>query len=407
MSADRRMRDLHRLVESGRYEILSLDLFDTVLWRMVPEPVDVHFLVARRLLDGGSIHDSSSIESYVTERVRAEERARKAKKTTPEVTLAEIFAEFPAGYLRGISPAQAAEVEFEVERSVVRVDAGMAGLIGEARRRGLKIAFVSDTYFERRQIEALATIPADHLILSCEHGLSKYAGLHRVLLERSRVAGDRILHVGNDYRSDVEGPGVFGIERFWYRKYPDPFTGMVGRELPRTYTLRRDLVSSSDLGLTTLRGRAMFHCGDDEHAAWGAGVLGPIVCGFADWVVEKARSLGIERLLCLMREGRILKRVIDGAIDGPVGAIDGSGGSSGGLANSANRIETVELFASRYAALRAAIFEGTEEEIASFVHRPTPQPLERILTQLGLDPRDLDAGDPVSYTHLTLPTSSE
>ncbi len=34
------LADAVRLLEQGSFEVLSLDIFDTLLWRPVPEPVD-------------------------------------------------------------------------------------------------------------------------------------------------------------------------------------------------------------------------------------------------------------------------------------------------------------------------------------------------------------------------------
>ena len=44
---DGRLRELSKLVASGRYDVLSLDLFDTVIYRCVPAPKDVFFLLGR------------------------------------------------------------------------------------------------------------------------------------------------------------------------------------------------------------------------------------------------------------------------------------------------------------------------------------------------------------------------
>jgi len=368
---DRRIGEITALIDSGRYDLLSLDLFDTVVWRMVPAPRDVFFLVAHKLQAAGHLHDSSSPESFVKERASAEERARK-KRRSFEVTLAEIYDEFPLGYLNGIPPKQAAAVELETEAEVVKVNPEMRGLIDHARAKGLSTAFVSDTYFTAEQIRKLVGIDVDHLLVSSGEGLSKHQGLHRLLIERSGVAPGRILHVGNDYHADVEGPEVFGIERFWFRQWPEAYEDMIEGEMPATLSGRAEFLRSHDGGLTTLRGLTMF-LSEDEYERWGAGVLGPLVAGFGDWVTRKCHTLGIRTVLCLMREGRVFKNTLD---------LLGGG------------LETHEFFASRYSARKAAIFDADEQELMEFVFRPSPQRRGVILSQLGLAPEDLGDLDP-------------
>ena len=45
-TGDRRLATLRELVDSGRYDVLSLDVFDTFVWRRVPRPSDAFFVLA-------------------------------------------------------------------------------------------------------------------------------------------------------------------------------------------------------------------------------------------------------------------------------------------------------------------------------------------------------------------------
>lgn len=371
-AADPRIQDLERLVDSGDFDLLSLDVFDTLVWRMVPVPTDAFYLLAAEVRRRGALRASSSIESFVRERVGAEKRAR-AFARGGEVTLEEIYGEFPAGYLKGLPPRDLPAIELAIERQLVRVRPEMRALLERARARGLTTALVSDTYFDRRQILMLAGVEVDHVIVSSQHRISKHAGLHRVLIEAAGVPPQRILHVGDNHAADVEGPSVFQVARYWLRKFPDEYADVVAAELPQVTGARAPCVLEHDRGLTALRGRTQHEC-DDPYERWGAGILGPVVAGFCDWVAERCRENGIGDALCLMREGRLLKQVLD------VGG--------GGLV-------AHELFVSRLVARKASIFDATEEELRHFVFRPASA-LARghVLEQLGLDPNEL--GEPAT-----------
>ena len=368
---DRRIQELEGLIDSGDFDLLSLDVFDTLVWRMVPQAADVFFLVGHALRERGLLFESSTIESFARERLHAEHRARK-RVPSLEVTLAEIYAEFPCGYLRGVAPADVAELELEIESAIVRPDEAMLTLIERARARGIRVALVSDTYFTADQLRALTGIDTDFVLASCEHRLSKYRGLHRVLIEQSGVAAARVLHVGDNFASDIEGPSEVEIARYWYRRFPHAYSGLLATELPGAYSARVDYVARPEHGISSLRARAMFSCAT-EHERWGAGVLGPIIAGFGDWVAGRCEELGVRTALCLMREGRILRQVLDTQESG---------------------LDAREVFVSRIAALKAAILDGTEAELRRFMSRPSPPLAQVLLGQLGLKVSDLGANDP-------------
>ncbi len=368
--ADPRIAELARRIESGAYDLLSLDVFDTLVWRRVAVPADAFFLIADGLIERGALWPSSTRASFVQVRVQAEVRAREQVRGM-EVTLEQIWEQFPVGYLRGVGPAAGAALEFEIERALVATHPDVAALAQLARTRGLKVALVSDTYFKAAQLRVLAGIDADFVIPSCEHGVSKYHGLHRILLAQCKVPPNRVLHVGDNEHADVEGPQAFRIDTFHLAKFPPGYERLIKREFPTSVSRREEFVRADDAGLTALRSRALF-ADSSPHERWGAGVLGPVIAGFGDWVVERCAELGIQHALCLMREGRVFKQVIDTHPDGPV---------------------THECFVSRYVALKASIIDGSEDELRAFVIRPSAQLRGRILRQLGLTTEDVP-GDP-------------
>ena len=93
--SDVRLLALRMELESGRYKVLSLDVFDTLLWRRVPEPADVFLLLGRALEADGKLAPDLSPIGFAQLRRAAERAAReKAQAATGyrEVTLAGIYA---------------------------------------------------------------------------------------------------------------------------------------------------------------------------------------------------------------------------------------------------------------------------------------------------------------------------
>src|SRR5664280_3843376 len=76
---DRRFEPVDRAVHSSLTRVLSVDVFDTLLWRKVPKPTDVHLLVGRRLMAKGALAPHIDPRAYARLRVLAEEAARRRK----------------------------------------------------------------------------------------------------------------------------------------------------------------------------------------------------------------------------------------------------------------------------------------------------------------------------------------
>ncbi|MEZ0244051.1 MAG: hydrolase, partial [Sphingomonas sp.] len=124
-------------------EVLSLDCFDTLIWRNTHAPTDVFADLA---VSGGGIEP----------RTWAESQARKSawtKTGAKEIGLEQV-------YRRMLPNPTEAEVDAAVARELA-IEAKHAfafkptvALIHEAKRRGLKVVIVSDMYLSEAQLRA-------------------------------------------------------------------------------------------------------------------------------------------------------------------------------------------------------------------------------------------------------------
>lgn len=359
--ADLRVRTLVSLIDSGAFDVLSLDVFDTLVWRAVPRPTDAFLLLAARFRSRGWLAESASDAAFAHERQATEERARRAT-AHHEVTLTDIWEEFPAGLLEGGTRREWQAEERRLEAELVHPYPAMIELAQRAAAQGMRVALVSDTYFSNADLREFTGLAPDLVLASCEQGLSKALGLHRVLLDRLAAAPSRVLHVGDHPIADVEAPRRLGIAACPFPKVPEELADGLAAELPRTLEGRAALLRSSDRGWTSLRSQVMAQS-DDAHEVWGGGVLGPVLTGFAEWVARRSRELDAAAVWCLMREGRVLRRLL--------GEVDAS-------------LPAHECFVSRYVALRAAVGDASEGELTAFLRRPSPPSVGTLFAQLGL-----------------------
>ncbi len=155
---------------------LSLDCFDTLLWRQTRTPIDVFFALAHS-------EPFRRRKFSAKKRAAAESLARSLKlvrKNRREVSLEEIYsAAFPDLDATEIGELSRAELEAEIATCFAFPQT--VELLREAKKRGLSVVITSDTYFSSAQLRELlkARLPSDaydaidSVFCSSEFGQSK------------------------------------------------------------------------------------------------------------------------------------------------------------------------------------------------------------------------------------------
>lgn len=362
------LRESRRLIDSGRVRLLSLDIFDTTVWRTFPTPADLFFALGARLIQAGVLYPSTSAASFAAERIEAEQSARSRRTSDSEVTLEEIYQEFPSGLLRaGKTIADLLHAELALERESTFPDQEIVKLIDYAAGKNIETAYVSDTYFEEDHLRAILPRTPRLILNSCRYRRPKAHGLHAELIRQSGWKAGQILHLGDNRQADFEAPSEAGILSIWRPRVPEEFQRAVDLELFLPQSERAAYFpGTGDAGLSAVRAQAVDTPENwgDPLRAWGALFLGPAMAGFGKWAIERCAEEKIHTVLCLMREGRILKRVLEEFSTG---------------------LDTIEFFASRYAVIRACIFRGNAGELHRYLARPQPARARHLFEPLGID----------------------
>lgn len=320
--------DVHRIIADRACSVLSLDIFDTVLWRRVPRPVDVFGLLAPRLRDAGLCPPWVTGATLRRMRIAAEDAARGGRDALgTEVSLFDIWRAMPAGIFGTAPLEQLVEAEVGLERELTVVDLDIAEVVRAARKQDVQVVLVSDTYFTEDQLARLLDRPElgplddVRIFRSNQHGADKASGLWDIVLRDLGRSPEQVVHIGDHEIADHEVPGGLGVRTVHYRRLDDACLEVLKREkepVGRFEDHAPDLDDRyGDFGLTGLRVKAVrsgvpFSTSALD-VAWryGAGVLGPVLTGFAEWVAWKAHEAGTRRLWCSMREGELLSALIN------------------------------------------------------------------------------------------------
>ena len=299
--------------------VLSLDCFDTLIWRDSHAPVDVF---AR--LPG----------TTPLQRIWAETRARQAAgygRGCQDVAIAEIYAQL----MPNASPLErkaAIAAEIAAEARHCYAFAPTVELMRNARARGLSVIIVSDTYFDAGQLRELIARAAgkevagliDKIFCSSTFGKPKALGLYGEVLRKLPAKPHEILHIGDNRRADVEGVAPFGVNTL----HLEQFSAFAEQRFRHEASISAIFHTQPDEDATALLPhRAALAVLErqvaDPAEAFGATVLGPVLYGFDRWLQAEAEALrtargGTVHWLFLMRDGH-LPRLVHAAAAGAGG----------------------------------------------------------------------------------------
>jgi FMN phosphatase YigB (HAD superfamily) len=385
-TTDARLEQARALVTSNDIDVLSLDVFDTLLWRKVPHPHNVFALLALRLIEEKALNRDLDAGAFAVLRLRSEELARKRREESGrgvEVTLREIWETMPTDVLAGATKDDALALEVELERSLLVPDLDVLELVVAAQEHGKRVVGVSDTYFSEAHLRRFMEVPPlgaltlDSVFASSARRIGKGSGLWRIVLDELGVKPKRVLHVGDNHDADVLAPGRLGVRTAYFERQPEQLARVVERE--DRHALAPLSPFHGDYGLTALRSKVLHRteCRDQPAAlrplwSFGAACVGPPLAGFADWVHENARKEGVDKVFSLMREGELFARLVNAAashLNSPVSA--------------------EPIWLSRQLCARASIFEAERDELVSLFVRIRMPTVTELCHTLGLDPAEV------------------
>lgn len=382
---------LERMIVDGSCAVLSLDIFDTILWRRVPRPTDVFPIVGHRLKRAGLCPEWLPESSFRRMRIAAEQEARRRRGALgPEVSLFDIWQEMPLPLFEGATLDDLVDAEVRAERDFTVVDLDVADIVTLGQKHGVPVIFVSDTYFTEEHLALLLDRPqlgdlrGVRIFRSHQHGLDKASGLFDIVLEQLGCRPEQVVHIGDNLIADIETPGELGVRTVFYERISDDFAEVLERERESMdsfgrFGARVDL-EDGDFGLTSLRAKTLQSAPQGGTAgtrtawAYGAGVLGPVLTGFAEWVAERAHQSGRSVVWCPMREGTVLSALVNNAADAR-----------------GWDVEARPLWLSRHVASLAGLDPLDPDALHRFVGRSFRMTVRQLLATLGLRPGDVPA----------------
>lgn len=398
-NTDLRLEPAYQLIDKKKIDLLSIDVFDTLLWRKVPEPIDLFLLLGKRLSEEGWLIEAVDPEVFAVLRVDAERIAREKKQPDPflptaEVSLEEIYwslsgifrkitveemVQGKKGILSESDVSELIEIEIAFEKEFLVLDQNVANLIEYAHHKKISVILVSDTYFSETDLKRFIN-KEERIFVSSEQGCGKQTGLFKTVLNEMKVNPKRMLHIGDNPKSDCLAAAEHKIPFIFYTKYDKELKKIIEKEWPQEEIDKLNQLDfkQGDFGFSALRSRLSHHTAMKELSKrnrflwrYGATVLGPIHAGFICWIYERCRELNVTQLYCLMREGKLYAELIERM----------------SFLFPNQPLKPIELWGSRQFMRQASIFEASRSELVALMNCSPAAPftVKTFCTMLGLD----------------------
>lgn len=285
------------LERTKQFKCISVDLFDTLMYRVVSKPELLFDLIEREY----NWKNSKWISGFRKRRIKAEASARK-KAHYKEVTIDKIYAEL--NYSREICN-NLESIEKFIEANTCSANQVMVDFVNKCHIRGQIVVVTTDMYLDRDTIEKILRrlgVEYDRLFISCEVGKTKLSGeLFEVVLDDLKIAPSGICHIGDNPKTDIESPSKYGIQSFERLVYQNNI---------ELYLSKRNALDADILN-TFVRNHLKTIANEHEkvQARIGYSVIGPLLFDFCSWVKNISQKEQVHRIAFVAREGYLIKLV--------------------------------------------------------------------------------------------------
>ena len=306
------MPELDWVLNQG--EIVTFDIFDTLIMRYVAAPSLVNEIIRLKLQARG-------IElNFPTLRLRAEELAR--QKKSADVTLDEIYQSFAEiAELDDDTCKEIRDLEVATEFKLTLPREDVTAWFREILRRGRKVWLISDMYLQTPDVERLlkkcGVEGYEKLLISCETGMRKDTA---AIWNELATHGVKFVHLGDNETSDLQLPGDRGFGIYHLMSAVNLFSQIpFGRAVLEHFGGKFSLYAGICLGVVLAKKfqspfRLQAALTDGTHRLilhnfheLGYWLYGAPLLTFMLWLIKKSRADGVERILFLARDGYFLR----------------------------------------------------------------------------------------------------
>ena len=274
------------------YQVISFDIFDTLLKRNVHSPKDVFYYMEFSLGD--------KFLGFAENRIEAEKLARN-KKPQDEVTLQDIYKEYPS--ISKNDQEFLINYELKIEADLLIVNKDMFPLFKKCLKTGKTVILISDMYLPKSFIETILKREGicgyKKLYLSSMINKTKSSGdLFKYVIQDLSINKNEIIHIGDSLNADYKSPRKLGISAVHIPTYtPKSKFHLDGLEINKNI-LNAFLDNTSPAK-------------EEAYYKFGYEKFGMFLWGYAKWLYQSLSEEKIHDVYFFSLDGLIMKKAFD------------------------------------------------------------------------------------------------
>ena len=274
--------DIEKIIHKiDDYDVVSFDIFDTLLKRNIQKPTDVFKYMEVKY----------GKEGFYKERILAEKKSR-LKKENSEITLKDIYDKLPYDF---------SQKEMETESDLLIVNDIMLPVYKKALQNKIVI-ITSDMYlpedFIKKILKREGIIGYKKLYLSSSIGKKKSDGELFDFILKEVGNKKKIIHIGDSFNSDYKMPISRGIDAIQIPRIIDN----------HSFQLKESNVESNILNSflnNTVSNQPT------EYYRFGYEKFGMFLWGYSHWLHNSIIESNIGKVYFFSRDGLIMKKAFD------------------------------------------------------------------------------------------------
>lgn len=311
-------------------KVLSLDCFDTLLWRKTSTPRDVFAVladnpVARRLGIAPHQRVSAAARAY---------RVKPLENGSGEIDLGDIYRFFTS--LSREERELLAEAEIRTEMDVCFAFSPYVELIRLAHARGIKVIIVSDTYLREYELRRLLArhLPEDvmqsisNIYCSVDYETSKSDALFQFVIKECGVPASQLLHIGDNDVADAQAPRKLGVRALHFLPFDHEVTDFLRLQHAASSLIVLDQAAPEAVILPCYSPfRPIFAVANLQTYApetvIGYMSFGPVLYAYARFLIDEVEALQQQgkrvKVFFLLRDAYLLSAACEAYARKPVG----------------------------------------------------------------------------------------
>jgi len=266
--------------------IISFDIYDTLVIRPYFKPTDL-FVHLEKLYNATGFAN--------------------ARITAKGFTFDEIYKNIDKKY-RWLK-----EKELSLEYNVTSPRPLLKNIYEYAVHKNKKIIIISDMYFSKKYLSKILkkcgyTKFMNLYVSSAYHKTKKSGSLYSKVIKKLNINSNKILHIGDNYKSDILQARKLGLNAFYVPTVMRNFLESDYRIKIFQKHHKKELGASIMLGLLAPH----FECSFNNYwYEFGYKYAGPVILGFMEWLDDQLKKDKIYKVLFVARDGYTLEKVFN------------------------------------------------------------------------------------------------